>query len=223
MLDEERNENLEELEEVTETSEEEIEENESVDEEEEELDESDDEEYDEEDEDEEEEEEVEEEPLLTTFSDIDLAEYRKMEKRVPSSVLVPNLIRVLAVIAIIGVVAAFFIPLIYVLPVFIGVVVIAIAVVCLMRGMLADKAYKKMMRRDPSDTHRDYLFFEGYMRYKGKVTNARIQYYEIIQCIETDDNFYLRVKGRRAVIILQKKNCSEELIAFVKGKFGSLK
>ncbi len=180
-----------------------------------------DDEYEEDDEEEEEEVEEEDEPLLTTYSVVDLEEYRKMEKKVPSSVFTPNLLRVMVILAIVAVAASFIFPPLIVLPAFGGCALIAFLVVWFLRGMLADKAYKKMMSRDPSDTRRDYAFYDGYLRVRGKVMNARIQYYEIIQCIETDENFYLRSKGRRAVIILQKKNCSPELSAFIKGKFGS--
>ena len=175
----------------------------------------------EDDEDEEEEAEEEDEPLLTTYSVVDLEEYRKMEKKVPSSVFTPNLLRVMVILAIIAVAASFIFPPIIVLPAFGVCALIAFLVVWSLRGMLAEKAYNKMMSRDPSDTRRDYAFYDGYLRVRGKVMNARIQYYEIIQCIETDENFYLRSKGRRAVIILQKKNCSPELSAFIKGKFGN--
>ena len=170
---------------------------------------------------EEEEEEEEEEPLLTTFSDIDISEYKKMEQKMPSSVFIPYVIRTVTIIGIIAVVAAFFIPFIYVLPVLTLAILITIGVIWMLRGKLAEKAYTKMMSRNPYDTHRVYMFYDGYLRYRGNVTNARIRYFEIVQCVETEENFYLRVKGRRAIIILQKKNCSEELIAFVRGKFGS--
>jgi len=180
----------------------------------------DDEEYDEADE-EEEEEEVEEDPLLTTFSVIDLPEYRKMEKRVPSSVFYPNLLRVMVILGIAAVALSFIFPLPYVLIGFAGCAVLSIVILMALRGFLADRAYKKMMKRDPSDTRRDYGFYENYLRNKGKYSNMRIPYRDVIQCIETDENFYLRCRGLRAVMILQKKNCSEELSAFVKGKFGS--
>ena len=177
--------------------------------------------YEEDDEDEEEETEEADEPLLTTYSVVDLEEYRKMEKKVPSSVFTPNLLRVMVILAIIAVAASFIFPPIIVLPAFGVCALIAFLVVWSLRGMLAEKAYNKMMSRDPSDTRRDYAFYDGYLRVRGKVMNARIQYYEIIQCIETEESFYLRSKGRRAVIILQKKNCSPELSAFIKGKFGN--
>ncbi|MBR3057260.1 MAG: YcxB family protein [Clostridiales bacterium] len=182
-----------------------------------------DDEYEDDDEEEEEDDEVEEEdePLLTTYSVVDLEEYRKMEKKVPSSVFTPNLLRVMVILAIIAVAASFIFPPIIVLPAFGVCALIAFLVVWSLRGMLAEKAYNKMMSRDPSDTRRDYAFYDGYLRVRGKVMNARIQYYEIIQCIETEESFYLRSKGRRAVIILQKKNCSPELSAFIKGKFGN--
>ena len=148
--------------------------------------ESDDSDSDEDDSDDEDDEyEEEEEPLLTTFSDIDISEYKKMEQKMPSSVFIPYVIRTVTIIGIIAVVAAFFIPFIYVLPVLTLAILITIGVIWMLRGKLAEKAYTKMMSRNPYDTHRVYMFYDGYLRYRGNVTNARIRYFEIVQCVET--------------------------------------
>ena len=77
------------------------------------------------------------------------------------------------------------------------------------------KAYFSNKRIQDATTH--FSFYEDRIEINGCLGNSVIKYDELYKVIETKENFYLCVATNQASNII-KRNCSEELITFLREK-----
>ena len=80
------------------------------------------------------------------------------------------------------------------------------------------KSFEKNVKKGISSFTGCSQFFEDYFIKKGTSVSYTIKYSDIDRFIETDTNIYLSCKNMGIIIILQRKNCSDELVLFLEKK-----
>ena len=79
--------------------------------------------------------------------------------------------------------------------------------------IIAKKVYEsnKMLK----DITLNYEFYEEYFEQKNTVGNTKVVYDKIYMIVETDTNFYIMI-ARNQGYIVNKGNCSQEFIGFIR-------
>lgn len=80
------------------------------------------------------------------------------------------------------------------------------------------KSFEKNVKKGISSFTGCSQFFEDYFIKKGTSVSYTIKYSDIDRFIETDTNIYLSCKNMGIIIILQRKNCSDDLVLFLEKK-----
>ena len=95
-------------------------------------------------------------------------------------------------------------------------IVVGIAAPILVRvgaGNQIERDFDKLS--EAGGTHFHVRFYEDRFEAQNDTSHGVHEYAKLYKVVETDDAFYLEVEMGHSVII-QKKNCSDELIAFLK-------
>ena len=71
-------------------------------------------------------------------------------------------------------------------------------------------------------TNYELEFYDNYFIVKNDTVTIKTKYSEVDKCIETDTNFYFYVLPRNSCTIIQKNNCSLNLIKFVREKISNI-
>lgn len=77
---------------------------------------------------------------------------------------------------------------------------------------IAERSYNKRFKN--KEMNYTYEFYDEYIMVKTEKVCGKVFYSEILKCIETDTNFYL--KFDKQIIIIQKNECDLELISFLR-------
>lgn len=86
----------------------------------------------------------------------------------------------------------------------------------------AEKSFNKMKEQGLSDIEFHTEFYADYFIRQGKTETFRINYHDIDKCVENDTNFYLKYGKKNKIIVMQKKQCNEELIGFIRKTFQNM-
>lgn len=79
---------------------------------------------------------------------------------------------------------------------------------------------KKMNRlKLPLENESEIDFYEDYLVSKGRPAIVELYYREINKAVEVEDYFYFKCSKYNSNILVEKKNCSKELIDFIRNKF----
>ena len=75
----------------------------------------------------------------------------------------------------------------------------------------AEKEYNWLVKKGKIDVEYELIFYKNYLKKEGYISPVKVKYSDLINIVETDDMFYLFVEKDNSIII-DKKNCDEELI-----------
>lgn len=103
---------------------------------------------------------------------------------------------------------------------FIIIIIFMIAYCKIRFKYLIKKDYDKYCKIKQNDTKVTIYFYEDYFYTEGDKSNYKFYYNEIINAIETNTNFYL--KTEKTYTIIEKNECSLELINFIRRKLKNL-
>ena len=95
-------------------------------------------------------------------------------------------------------------------------IVVSIAAPLLVRfgaNSQAERDYKKI--EDAVGTQFQVFFYDDRFETKNDTSHGVHEYAKLYKVVETEEDFYLEIEQGHSVII-QKKNCSDELIAFLR-------
>ena len=81
-------------------------------------------------------------------------------------------------------------------------------------NVLIEQSYYRLNKNTTRDINYKIEFYEKYFSKIGKKITIREDYSEIIKIIETDTNFYIKIKVGN--IIIQKEKCDYDTINFIK-------
>ena len=79
----------------------------------------------------------------------------------------------------------------------------------------AEKEYNWLVKKGKIDVEYELIFYKNYLKKEGYISPVKVKYSDLINIVETDDMFYLFVEKDNSIII-DKKNCDEELIEFIR-------
>ena len=151
---------------------------------------------------------------FTTETNLDLSDYRKYVKTMQGSQVKNNTISI-AVCAFLVIMGIYNV---YSAKTMLGIfmIVVGIAAPILVRvgaGNQIERDFDKLS--EAGGTHFHVRFYEDRFEAQNDTSHGVHEYAKLYKVVETDDAFYLEVEMGHSVII-QKKNCSDELIAFLK-------
>ena len=86
----------------------------------------------------------------------------------------------------------------------------------------AERSFNKMVKNGTSETKLHTEFYDDYFIRQGETSTFKIKYDDIVRCVETDTNFYLKWDKESKIIFIQKNACELELIHFIRSKFNNL-
>ena len=154
------------------------------------------------------------EPKYTTETSFDLAEYKKYVRKMQGSQFKNNLV---ALIAFAWLIAAGIFN-IYNGKTILGVfmLVVGIAAPLMVRygsNNQMERDFKKI--REAGGTRYNVRFYEDRLETQNDTLHGVHEYNKLYDVVENDSAFYIEIEKGHSVIIL-KKNCSDELIAFLR-------
>lgn len=84
------------------------------------------------------------------------------------------------------------------------------------------KEYENSTKNPLFEPRRHNEFYEDYCICKGEIVSIKMLYSDIDRSVETDSNFYLQNRRLKTTKIIIKKDCSLELINFIRKKFPNM-
>lgn len=81
---------------------------------------------------------------------------------------------------------------------------------------IAEKIYNSSTKKRFFDSNQIIEFYQDFLIRKGNTLSLTIQYCDIVQCVETETNFYLEIAQKNHFVIIQKNRCEEGLIQFIR-------
>lgn len=100
----------------------------------------------------------------------------------------------------------------------IGVFIAAVAILWpLFRYYMGNRQFARVFAqiRDSGGSRFDVFFFDDYLETKTRDGGGRYEYKDLQNVVETEKDFYIEPEEGLCLIV-QKKNCSEELLSFIK-------
>lgn len=155
--------------------------------------------------------------LFSVVSDLTLDEYKKMFKCIPAfywSIVKSVAVRELIVILIISLIyktsilATFFI---YVIVLLVLIVIYKIKI-----DWLAEKVYKKYIKKFQLENATFVDFYNDYLIWKKDNLEKKIEYLDINKLVESETNFYIQSTQLNIVINIKKSDCDEKLVDFIR-------
>ena len=166
--------------------------------------------------------ELKEELLYACESFVDAHEYKKMARYFPriywEYVLGGSVLNMIASI-IIGIIARSFVSGL----IFFAFCELLVLIVYKVRlENMAEQTFKNRQKKGIVDTNFHTEFYKNYFIRQGETITYKINYSEITRYVETDENIYLKYGKKNLIIIIQKEQCTPELICFIGEKFVNL-
>ena len=81
---------------------------------------------------------------------------------------------------------------------------------------IAEKIYNSSTKKGFFDSNQIIEFYQDCLIRKGNTLSLTIRYCDIVQCVETETNFYLEIAQKNHFVIIQKNRCEEGLIQFIR-------
>lgn len=154
------------------------------------------------------------EPRYTTETNYDITEYRKYVKTLQGSQTRNNII---AIVACLWLLAAG-IYNVYGGRTMLGIfmIVVGIGAPVLVRVGASNQTARDFVKIEEAGGNRFRVrFYDDHFETQNDTAHGTHEYSKLYDIIETDSSFYLEVEKGQSVII-QKKNCSDELTAFIR-------
>ena len=153
-------------------------------------------------------------PLFTTHTDLDLSEYRKYVRAMQGSQLKSSITAIFVCVWLLG--AGIY--NIYrgknVLGLFMAIVaVVAPILVRVAANNQTERDYAKIC--EAGGNAFEVSFYEDRFETRNSTSHGVHEYSKLFNVVESDSGIYLEIEQGHSVII-EKKNCSEELIAFLR-------
>lgn len=79
----------------------------------------------------------------------------------------------------------------------------------------AEKEYNWLVKKGKIDVEYELFFYKNYLKKEGYVSPIKVKYSDLTNIVETDDMFYLFVEKDNSIIV-DKKNCDDEVIEFIR-------
>lgn len=86
-------------------------------------------------------------------------------------------------------------------------------------GNVIEKDFNLLQKKENRDINYIIDFYRDYLVRKNDTVSQKFYYRDIIRCIETDTNFYLKTNIEKKVIVIQKNECELELVNFIRDNF----
>lgn len=151
---------------------------------------------------------------FTTETNLDLSDYRKYVRTMQGSQTKNNIASI--AVCVFLVIAGIYNVSSAKTMLGIFMIVVAVAAPILVRvgaGNQIQRDFDKLS--EAGGTHFHVRFYEDRFETQNDTSHGVHEYQKLYKVVETDDAFYMEIEKGHSVII-QKKNCSDELIAFLK-------
>ena len=154
------------------------------------------------------------EPRYMTETGYDIVEYKKYVQTLQGSQTRNNLIAALASLWLLAAGAYSIYGGRTMLGIF--MIVVGIGAPVLVRVGAANQTERDFVKIEEAGGNRFRIrFYDDHFETQNETAHGTHEYSKLYDVIETDSSFYLEVEKGHSVIV-QKKNCSDELIAFIR-------
>ena len=159
--------------------------------------------------------------LYKTETNLDYEEYKKYNKALFKTFSKRKLLLLLLLFAVIYSVVVFqnrTLTAGLIFSIILGIIIgifLGMLLIKLLRSITIKTTYKTLEKHSKENLNTKIYFYKDYLIQESSISTYKLEYSKIYKIIETEENFYIMINERQGIAII-KKNCTEELISFLR-------